>query len=134
MFVWHARYLYFVSGSYRMRTYIYVQSGSTYCACAHSEARYTGRTHAVHTCIMSTVATEVLGPRPSLAIVSFWQGITEIGLRVANIVSDFTYNSDRMDNLYTDQSELHGNSDISAGVGRHSVCRRLFGRGHHQWH
>ena len=30
---------------------------------------------------------EVLGPRPCLAIVSFWQGIVEIVLRVAVVVS-----------------------------------------------
>ncbi len=36
------------------------------------------------------VAGEVLGPRPGLAIVSFWQGIVEIGLRAAAAVVSFS--------------------------------------------
>ena len=35
----------------------------------------------------STVGRKVLGPRPGLAVVSFWQGIVEIALRVATVVS-----------------------------------------------
>ena len=33
------------------------------------------------------VASEALGPRPGIAIVSFWQGIVEIVLRVVTAVS-----------------------------------------------
>ncbi len=37
---------------------------------------------------MATAAAgQLKGPRPGLAIVSFWQGIIEIGLRIASIVS-----------------------------------------------
>lgn len=43
----------------------------------------------------STVGRKVLGPRPGLAIVSFWQGIVEIALRVATVVSVYNNANNR---------------------------------------
>lgn len=47
------------------------------------------------------VAGKVLGPRPGLAIVSFWGGRIEIILRIlASLVTTHTQNSTFIDQIY----------------------------------